>query len=150
MQAAHIAGESNEGRWVRLDLFGGYRSVPRQRYEYGLLTLLTVFAAGCSVIRCAPNRFRSAFRHPRISVHIPRRFGCPCFSMLNPTGFFITEKGIFRRAATAIPNWRTCMIGWRVSRSASWKVHRQPVGGRRPIIAALQDGSPRRSQIART
>jgi hypothetical protein len=24
-----------DGRWVRLDLFGGYRAVPRQRYEYG-------------------------------------------------------------------------------------------------------------------
>lgn len=29
------------GQWVRLDLYGGAAPVPRQRMEYGLLTLLT-------------------------------------------------------------------------------------------------------------
>jgi Arabinose-binding domain of AraC transcription regulator, N-term len=38
--AISLAAEQGGG-WVQLDLFGGDRAVPRQRYEYGLLTLLT-------------------------------------------------------------------------------------------------------------
>ena len=137
------------GRWVRLDLFGGYRSVPRQRYEYGLLTLLTF----CRWMLGDSLRPRSAsFSFPKpadISRYI-EAFRCPLFFDAKSNGFFVTEKDLSSKLLTVIspiggPARRIATL------TASWTVHRSPIERRKQLCAdcrmAVAPGSADRSDL---
>jgi len=135
------------GRWVRLDLFGGYRAVPRQRYEYGLLTLLT-FCRWMLGHSLRPQSASFSFPVPADVSPYVEAFGCPLFFDAKSNGFFVTEKDLSSKLPTAIPQLAELhdrMAGLALSKLESPQSTRR---GQEAIMRRLQDGSPRRSQIA--
>lgn len=135
------------GRWVRLDLFGGCRSIPRQRYEYGLLTLLT-FCRWMLGDSLRPQSASFSFPKPADISRYVEAFGCPLFFDAKSNGFFVTEKDLSSELPTAIPQLADLhdrIAGLALSKLDSPQTtHR----AQEAIMRRLQDGSPRRSQIA--
>jgi hypothetical protein len=120
--AALISLESDKrGHWVRLDLIGGDRAVPRQRFEYDLLTLLTFcrWMLGQS-LRPLSASFSSP--PPPDEAHYVEAFGCPLTFEAAFNGFLVAESDLMTTLPTAIPSLRTCTISWRAWRCANWKV----------------------------
>lgn len=136
-----------EGYWVRLDLFGGSRAVPRQRYEYGLLTLLTF----CRWMLGHPLRPRSAlfsFPAPADVAPYNEAFGCPLIFDAASNGFLLSTQDLASKLPTSVPqlaDMHDRMAGLALLELDIPQTTRR---ARDAIMRRLQDGSPRRSQIA--
>jgi len=135
------------GSWVRLDLLGGGREIPRQRYEYGVLTLLTF----CRWMLGHPLRPQSAlfsFPEPADVGPYVEAFGCPLLFNTKYNGFFVTEKDLSSKLPTAVPQLAELhdrMAGLALRQLETPQTTRR---GQEAVARRLQDGSPRRSQIA--
>ena len=135
-----------DGRWVRLDLFGGYRAVPRQRYEYGFAYPADVLPLDGHSLRSQSASFNFAVPAD-ISPYV-EAFGCPLFFDAKSNGFFVTEKDLSSKLPTAIPQLAELhdrMAGLALSKLESPQTTRR---GQEPTMRRLQEGSSRRQQIA--
>jgi AraC-like DNA-binding protein len=136
-----------EGRWIRLDLFGGERTIPRQRYEYDLLTLLT-FCRWMTGRALKPLSACFSFTAPRDDRPYVEAFQCPLRFNADFNGFWIAEQDLASKLPTGIPalaelHERVASIGLDRLNSPT-TAHRAQVA----IIKRLQDGAPRRAQVA--
>src|ERR1700689_2686144 len=68
--------ETAGGRWVRLDAFSGKYPVPRQRYEFGLLTLLR-FCLWRLGLPLTAGAAEFPFPEPVALAPYDLAFGCP-------------------------------------------------------------------------
>jgi AraC-like DNA-binding protein len=135
------------GRWVRIEFFGGNYPVPRQRYEYALLTLLTF----CRwMVGRALKPVVAAFSHPAPEVMAPYQdaFGCPFEFEAQFNGFMVSDADLATKLPTAAPE--LAEIHARIAGLALLKLglpetaHR----ARAAVARRLQDGTPLRSTIA--
>ena len=135
------------GQWVRLDLYGGAAPVPRQRMEYGLLTLLT-FCRWMMGWNLAPVSVCFSYPPPIDLRPYNVAFGCDCQFDMDFNAFLMSDKDLKSRLPTAIPQLEE--LHDRIAGTALSKLH-TPTTARRAgdaISRRLQDGSPRRAQIA--
>ncbi len=135
------------GRWIRLDLLGGARGIPRQRYEYGLLTLLTF----CRwMTGRALHPLSASFSHTRPVDERPyiEAFQCPLSFAAEFNGFCLAEEDLASTLPTSVP--ALAEIHDEVARRGLKRL-KSPVTALRvqdAIRKRLQDGAPRRAQIA--
>jgi AraC-like DNA-binding protein len=135
------------GQWVKLDLSGGASAVPRQRYEYDLLTLL----AFCRWTLGRPlTPLAAAFSDPppRDQAPYDEAFSCPFQWNASFNAFLVAEKDLASRLRTAIP--QLAEVHDRIAGLMLRKLERPPTTRRakEAIIDRLQDGTPLRSRIA--
>ncbi len=139
--------EGPGGRWVELDLCGGGRPVPRQRCEYGLLTLLTL----CRWMLGRPlNPLMAALSHPAPAVLAPydEAFGCPLQFGAKFNAFLVADEDLACKLPTAIA--QLAEIHDRIAGQALLKLEKADTThrAREAIARRLQDGSPLRATIA--
>jgi len=135
------------GRWVRLDVFGGEYPIPRQRYEYALLMLLTF----CRWMLGRPFKPVSAeftFPEPLACAPYDEAFGCPLRFQGAINAFLISEEDLARQLPTAAPE--LAEFHARVADQALLKLEGNGIAhrAREAIARHLQDGTPMRATIA--
>ena len=135
------------GRWVKLELYGGECPIPRQRYDYGLLTLLTF----CRWMLSRPLRpLAAAFSNP-VPMSIAaynEAFNAPLQFDAKFNGFFVSDEDLACRIPTALPE--LAELHDRISAQALLKFEKTGTThrAREAIARRLQDGTPLRSHIA--
>jgi len=136
------------GRCIRLDLFGGERSVPRQRYEYGLLTLLT-FCRWMTGRELRPLWACFSFPAPGDERAHRAAFNSPLQFNGDFNGVCIADHDLFSKLPTGIP--ALAELHDRVARMGLDRLQSPRIAHRaqEAIIKRLQDGSPHRADIAR-
>ena len=136
-----------DGHWIRLDLYGGKRAVPRQRYEYGLLTLLT-FCRWMTGRELRALSAAFAFPPPANDRPYAEAFQCPLRFDAEFNAVYIAEQDFRSKLPTAIP--ALAEVHDRVARLSldRLKSPRTAHRAQQAIINRLQDGDPRRAQIA--
>jgi AraC-like DNA-binding protein len=146
--AVNIALEPGDGgRWMQLELFGGECPIPRQRYDYAILTLLTLcrWMLGRPLLPLA-----ACFTHavPMSIAAYNEAFNSPLQFDAKFNGFLISNEDLACKLPTAIPELAD--LHERIAGQALRKfiktdtTHR----ARQAIARHLQDGSPLRSTIA--
>ena len=136
-------------RWVKLEPFGGECPIPRQRYDYGLLTLLTF----CRWMLSRPLKpLVTAFTHsvPMSIAAYNEAFNSPLQFDAKFNGFLVSSEDLACKFPTAAPElaelhgsesyWSRLYSGSR----RQGTTHR----ARHAIARRLQDGTPLRSDIA--
>jgi AraC-like DNA-binding protein len=135
------------GRWFRLELFGGDDPIPRQRYEYDLLAFLTFcrWMLG-SVLK--PVAVAFSYPPPVSAEPYDDAFGCRVQFNARFNAFLIADKDILAKLPTAIP--QLADVHDRLARIALLQLGKPATTqrAREAIVTRLQDGAPRRSQIA--
>src|SRR5271168_1225251 len=135
------------GRWVNLELHGGECPIPRQRYDYAVLTLLTL----CRWMLGRPLKPLSAsFTHavPMSLTAYNEAFHSPLHFDGKFDGFLISDEDVASKLPTSIAELAD--LHDRVAGQALRKLEKADTTHRaREIIAPrLQDGGPLRSAIA--
>jgi AraC-like DNA-binding protein len=135
------------GRWVQLELFGGECPIPRQRYDYAILTLLTL----CRWMLGRPLKpLNACFCYPApLSIAAYNEaFSVPLQFDAKFSGFLVSDEDLACRLPTAFPELAD--LHERIAGQALRKfikadtTHR----ARQAIARHLQDGNPLRSTIA--
>jgi AraC-like DNA-binding protein len=134
-------------RLMRLDLAAGDSVTPRQRYEYGLLTLLTY----CRwLLGRALKPVAAAFSFPAPSVQAPYddAFGCPFRWNASFNALLLSEADVASRLRTAVPE--LAEVHDRIAGLTLHKLETPPTARRvkQAIVDQLQDGTPLRERIA--
>ena len=135
------------GRWVRLDFYGGECPVPRQRYEYALLTLLT-FCRWMLGSTLKPVTAAFSFPAPALMAPYDDAFSCPFEFEADFNAFLISDADLATKLLTAAP--QLAELHERIAGFALLKLslpettHR----ARDAVARRLQDGTPLRSTIA--
>ena len=135
------------GKWMRQELFGGECPIPRQRYDYAIVTLLTF----CRWMLGRPFKpLAASFRHPvpmslaayNDAFGTPLRFDAPF------NGFLVSSEDLACKLPTAMPELAD--LHDRIAGQALLKLDMDDTVHRaREVIARyLPDGSPLRSAIA--
>jgi AraC-like DNA-binding protein len=146
--AATIALEPGTGgRWVKLNLFGGECPIPRQRYDYAILTLLTL----CRWLLSRPlTPVDASFTHatPNSITAYNDAFGSPLRFEAKFNGFMISDQDLGSKLPTAIPELAD--LHDRVAGEALRKLFTTHTTHRakEAIARHLPDGNPLRSTIA--
>jgi AraC-like DNA-binding protein len=135
------------GRWVRLELYGGECPIPRQRYDYGLLTLLTF----CRWMLSRPLKpLVTAFTHsvPMSIAAYNEAFNSPLEFDAKFNGFLVSKEDLACKLPTASPE--LVEIHDRIAGLALLKFEKHDTThrAREAIARRLQDGTPLRSTIA--
>lgn len=135
------------GRWVRLELYGGECRIPRQRYDYGLLTLLTF----CRWMLSRPLRpLAVAFRHsvPMSIAAYNEAFNAPLQFDAKFNGFLVSDEDLACKLPMALPE--LAELHDRIAAQALLKFEKTGTThrAREAIARRLQDGTPLRSDIA--
>lgn len=140
-----VPGEG--GAWVRIDFYGGDCPVPRQRFEYALLTLLTF----CRWMVGKPLRPLIATFTDALPVSVApydEAFGCPLRFGAEFNAFLVSDKDLASRLPTAEPELAKLheqLAGRAVAKLGLPEItHRARVA----VARRLQDGTPRRATIA--
>ena len=135
------------GRWVKLELFGGECPIPRQRYHYGLLTLLTF----CRWMLSRPLKpLVTAFSHSVLMsiAAYNEAFNSPLEFDVKFNGFLVSREDMACKLPTAAPELAELhdrIAGQAILRfEKTGTTHR----ARQAIARHLQDGTPLRSDIA--
>jgi AraC-like DNA-binding protein len=146
--AASISlAESDEGYRMILELFGGGQPVPRQRFEFDLMSVLS-FCRWVTNRDLRPLAFEVRFSAPadlrpfENAFKCPLRFGAPANALL------FARADLTAPLPTAHP--RLAELHERVAREQLDRLDHARVSSRvrAAIIARLPDGEPRRVAIA--
>ena len=146
--AVCITLESDHGgRLVKLELFGGECPMPRQRYDYAILTLLTL----CRWMLGRPLKpLYAYFMHavPMSLAAYNEAFNAPLQFDAGFNGFLISEEDVASKLPTAIP--QLAELHDRIAGQALRRLVKADTThrAREAIARQLQDGSPLRSTIA--
>lgn len=135
------------GQWVRLDLAAGDSVTPRQRHEYGLLTLLT-YCRWLLGRRLTPVAAAFSYPAPQLQAPYDEAFGCPFRWNAPFNAFMLSEVDLASHLRTAVPELAEVH-----DRIAGLTLHRleAPSTARRvkqAIADQLQDGTPLRERTA--
>jgi AraC-like DNA-binding protein len=135
------------GRWVKLELYGGECPVPRQRYDYAILTLLTL----CRWMLGRPLQpLAACFVHaaPTSLATYHEAFNAPLQFDAKFNGFLVSDEDLASKLPTAIP--QLADLHDRVAGQALRELEKADTThrAREAIAPHLQDGSPLRSAIA--
>ncbi len=146
--AAEIVLQPGErGRWVRIDFYGGDCPVPRQRYEYALLTLLT-FCRWMLGRTLRPTVAMFTDPTPIDMAPYNDAFGCPLQFNSDFNAFLVSDQDLKSKLPTAAPELAELheQIAGRavVKLGLPETTHR----AREAVIKRLQDGTPMRSAVA--
>jgi AraC-like DNA-binding protein len=135
------------GRWVRLDFYGGEVPVPRQRYEYGLLTLLT-FCRWMLGRDLKPAVATFSYPAPVLMAPYDDAFGCPFEFDAKFNAFLVSEADLATVLPTAAPE--LAEVHDRIAGLALLKLGLPEIThrARDAVARRLQDGTPLRSTIA--
>jgi AraC-like DNA-binding protein len=137
----------SDGRWIKLELYGSECPIPRQRYDYAILTLLTLCRwmlgrplqplAACfaHAVPMSLAAYNDAFRSP---LHFDAKFN----------GFLISDQDLASKLPTAIPE--LAEVHDRIAGQALRKLEKPDTTRRagEAVARHLQDGNPLRSTIA--
>jgi AraC-like DNA-binding protein len=136
-----------DGRWLRLDLFGGDHPIPRQRYEYDLLTFLT-FCRWMLGTDLRPATAVFSYPSPASAEPYEEAFGCRVRFNERFNAFLIADEDILSKLPTAIPQLSD--VHDRMARITLLQLGKPATTqrAREAVVGRLQDGAPRRSQIA--
>ena len=146
--AASIALDKGPGgRWVRLALFGGDSAVPRQRQEYGLLTLLT-FCRWMVGRELRPLLTTFTCSAPPAIGPYEVAFGSAFKWDASFDAFLLSDADLAAKLPTAIA--ALADIHNQIASMALLKLERPETTHRaiEAIARRLQDGTPLRSTIA--
>jgi AraC-like DNA-binding protein len=135
------------GRWMKLELYGGERPVPRQRYDYAILTLLTL----CRWMLGRPLKpLASCFAHgmPMSTAAYNEAFGSPLRFDARFSGFLVSHQDLASKLPTAIPELAELHDRLAVQALRRLETSDTTHRAREAIARHLQDGSPLRSAIA--
>jgi AraC-like DNA-binding protein len=135
------------GRWVRLELYGGECPIPRQRYDYGLVTLLTF----CRWMLSRPLKpLVTALRHsvPMSIAAYNEAFNSPLQFDAKFNGFLVSSEDLACKLPMALPE--LAELHDRIAGQALLKFEKTGTThrAREAIARRLQDGTPLRSLIA--
>jgi AraC-like DNA-binding protein len=148
-EAARFALEPDTqgGRWLRLDISGGELKVPRQRYEFVLLTILNI----CRWIASKPINplaVELAYAEPWNKQRHVRVFGGPVRFGAARTGMLMSAQDL----NTALPASNAMLAEMHerlaVDTIARMSQRRFTAQVREVIVRCLPDGSPPRSVAA--
>jgi AraC-like DNA-binding protein len=139
--------ETAGGRWVRLDAFSGQYPVPRQRYEFGLLTLLR-FCRWMLGLPFTPVAAEFTFPEPAAHAPYDLAFGCPLRFDGAINAFLVSEEDLARKLPTAAPE--LAEFHARVADQALLRLDANGIAyrAREAIARHLQDGAPTRAGVA--
>lgn len=137
-----------DGKWVRLDLAGASLPVPRQRMEYGLLTLLT-FIRWMTGGPLKPLSAQFDYPPPDDDRAHREAFLCRLKFDARFSGFLVSKADLASPLPTSVPALEE--IHDRMARLALARLKGPSTAhrGREAIARRLQDGTPRREDIAR-
>jgi AraC-like DNA-binding protein len=136
-----------DGKWTRVELFGGERPIPRQRYDYLILTLLTF----CRWMLGRPLRpLVAAFRHqlPSSLAAYNEAFGAPLQFDAPFNGLLISGEDLASKLPTAAPELAD--LHDRMAEQALRSLENAGIShrARQAVACRLLDGAPLRSTIA--
>jgi AraC-like DNA-binding protein len=135
------------GKWLRQELFGGECPIPRQRYDYAILTLLTF----CRWMLGRPLKpLAAAFRHP-VPMSLAaynEAFGAPLQFDAPFNGFLVSNDDLGSKLPTAIPELAD--LHDRIAGQALRRLEKADVTHRAREATArhLPHGAPLRAAIA--
>jgi AraC-like DNA-binding protein len=135
------------GKWTRVELFSGECPIPRQRYDYLLLTLL----AFCGWMLGRPLRpLAAAFRHhpPNSLAAYNEAFNAPLQFDAPFSGLLISSEDLASKLPTAAPE--LVDLHDRMAEQALRSLENADVShrARQAVACRLLDGAPLRSTIA--
>jgi AraC-like DNA-binding protein len=135
------------GKWLRLDIFGGEYPIPRQRYDYAILTHLNFC---CWMLGRPLKPLAASFRHsiPRSIAAYDEAFGAPLRFEAPFNAFLISSEDLACKLPTAIPELAD--LHDRLAGQALRKLEKVNVTdrAREAVARRLPDGAPMRSAIA--
>jgi AraC-like DNA-binding protein len=139
--------ETTGGRWVRLEVFGGQYPVPRQRYEFGLLTLLR-FCGWMLGRPFTPVAAESTFPEPILRAPYDEAFRCPLRFDGAINAFLVSNEDLARKLPTAAPE--LAEFHARVADHALLKLEGNGIAyrAREAVARHLQDGARTRAAVA--
>jgi AraC-like DNA-binding protein len=145
--AAITLDSARGGRWVRLEFYGGEYTVPRQRYEYGLLTLLT-FCRWMLGRTFKPVEAAFSFPAPALMAPYEDAFGSPFKFEAQFNAFLVSDTDLATKLPTAVP--QLAELHDRIAGLALLKLGLPETAyrARDAVARRLQDGTPLRSTIA--
>jgi AraC-like DNA-binding protein len=145
--ASIVVRPDRHGQWIELHLFGGKEPIPRQRYEYSLLQLLN-FGRWMTGDTLKPRAVSFAYPAPADRRQHELAFECPLQFDAPSNALCISEHDMATRLATSMP--AMAELHDRVARLALERLHspRSAQRAQEAIMKRLQDGAPRRAQIA--
>jgi len=135
------------GKWTRVELFGNETPIPRQRYDYMALIMLTF----CRWMLGRPIRpLAVAFMHPEptsLAAYV-EAFGAPLRFGAAFNGLLISSEDLASKLATAAPELADLhdRIAWEALRKLEQaEISRR---AREAVVRHLPDGAPSRATIA--
>src|SRR5262245_11310452 len=137
------------GKWTRVELFGNETPIPRQRYDYMALIMLTF----CRWVLGRPIKpLAAAFMHraPVSLAAYDEAFGAPLRFDAPFNGLLISSADLASKLATAVPELADVHdpIAWEALRKLEQtEISRR---AREAVVRHLPDGAPSRSTIAAT
>ena len=135
------------GKWTRVELFGNETPIPRQRYDYMALIMLTF----CRWMLSRPIRpLAVAFMHPEptsLAAYV-EAFGAPLRFGAAFNGLLISSEDLASKLATAAPELAD--VHDRIAWEALCKLEQAEISrrAREAVVRHLPDGAPSRATIA--
>ncbi|MGY8661385.1 AraC family transcriptional regulator [Bradyrhizobium sp. UFLA05-109] len=135
------------GKWTRVELFGNETPIPRQRYDYMALIMLTF----CRWMLGRPIKPLSvAFMHkaPTSLAAYDEAFGAPLRFNAAFNGLLISREDLACKLATAAPELAD--VHDRIALEALRRLEKAEISrrAREAVVRHLPDGAPSRSTIA--
>lgn len=141
--------EDKDGCWLAIDLFGGSRPVPRQRYEFILATLLTFFR-WLTARRLEPLAIDLAHPAPADLRPYDEAFGCPLRFGQPQHRMRLSFADLTLPLPTSNPVLAELHDRYAIERLDRMDHARISTKTRELIVSQLPDGEPLRGRVAKS